>query len=68
MISNTTDKLPDKKPKELWETFVKGDDSRSNEKGSGLGLAIAKQIFDKHRIKAKINYKKDENSFEVTLI
>ncbi|MBP5493744.1 MAG: HAMP domain-containing histidine kinase [Lachnospiraceae bacterium] len=67
VISNTTDKLPDKKPKELWETFVKGDDSRSNEKGSGLGLAIAKQIFDKHKIKAKIDYKKDTNSFEVNL-
>ena len=66
-ISNTTDALPDKKPKELWETFVKGDDSRSNEKGSGLGLAIAKQIFDKHKIKAKINYKKETNSFEVNL-
>ena len=66
-ISNTTDALPDKKPKELWETFVKGDDSRSNEKGSGLGLAIAKQILDKHKIKAKINYKKDTDSFEVNL-
>ena len=45
-ISNTTKDLPQKKPEELWNPFVKGNDSRTNETGSGIGLAIAKRIFN----------------------
>ena len=59
-ILNTVEELPDKKGEELWETFVKGNDSRSNEKGSGIGLAIAKSIFDIHKIKASIEYEDGE--------
>ena len=55
-LSNSAISIPDRKPEELWESFVKGDDSRSGENGSGLGLAIAKRIFDKHKIKSKIKY------------
>ena len=38
----------EKDPKQLFEPFVKGDDSRSETKGSGLGLSIAKKIVDMH--------------------
>lgn len=60
-ISNSVEMFPPKDPEELWETFVKGDDSRSNERGSGIGLAIAKRIFDIHKIKSKIEYRNDKN-------
>lgn len=59
-ILNSVEELPDKKGEELWETFVKGNDSRSNEKGSGIGMAIAKSIFDIHKIKASIDYEDGE--------
>lgn len=67
-ISNSTDKLPSKKPEELWDAFVRGDDSRTNENGSGIGLAIAKRIFDIHKIKARIDYAEEEKIFKVTLL
>ena len=68
VISNSTDKLPSKKPEELWDAFVRGDDSRTNENGSGIGLAIAKRIFDIHKIKARIDYAEEEKIFKVTLL
>ncbi len=67
-LANTVEVFPKRKPEELWETFVKGDDSRSNEKGSGIGLAIAKRIFDIHNIKSKIEYKEDENKQFVIIL
>ncbi len=67
-ISNTTKDLPKKRPEELWNPFVKGSDSRTNETGSGIGLAIAKRIFDIHKIKAKIEYEDtQEKLFKVHL-
>ena len=33
---------------DLFDPFVKGDDSRSGDKGSGLGLSISKKIADMH--------------------
>lgn len=33
---------------ELFEPFVKGEESRSQNKGSGLGLSVAKQVMDMH--------------------
>ena len=68
VISNTVEALPNKKPEELWESFVKGDDARSNEKGSGIGLAIAKSIFNLHKFKSSIEYTDgEEKKFEVYL-
>lgn len=67
-IVNTVEELPKKKPEDLWETLVKGNDSRTNEKGSGIGLAIAKRIFDIHKIKAHTQYADgDPKEFKVTL-
>ena len=69
-ISNSTESdLKDMDHKELWKAFVKGDESRSNEKGSGLGLAIAKNVFDRHRIKATIKTEQvnGHNTFVVLL-
>ena len=37
-----------KSEEELFEPFVKGEDSRSLNKGSGLGLSVAKQVMDMH--------------------
>lgn len=37
-----------KSEEELFEPFVKGEDSRSQNKGSGLGLSVAKQVMDMH--------------------
>ena len=39
---------------ELFEPFVKGDDSRSESGGSGLGLSIAKKITDMHGWKIEL--------------
>ena len=36
---------------ELFDPFVKGDDSRSESRGSGLGLSISKKIADMHGYK-----------------
>ena len=38
----------EKDSEQLFEPFVKGDDSRSGDKGSGLGLSISKKIADMH--------------------
>lgn len=66
VISNTVEELPKNKSEELWESFVKGDEARSNEKGSGIGLAIAKSIFNLHKLKSSIEYKDGEKKkFEV---
>ena len=38
----------EKSGKEIFEPFVKGDNSRSESTGSGLGLSIVKKITDMH--------------------
>lgn len=64
-IANTT-KEKIKNPKKMWEPFVRGDESRSNNKGTGLGLAIAKSIFEKHKLKSSIEYK--DGRFAVVIV
>ena len=38
----------EKTENELFEPFVKGEDSRSKNTGSGLGLSVVKQVMDMH--------------------
>lgn len=33
---------------ELWKPFVKGDESRNEQRGTGIGLTIVKNIADIH--------------------
>lgn len=54
-----------KSEEELFEPFVKGEDSRSQTKGSGLGLSVAKQVMDMHgfEIHLKQPYKNYTKAF-----
>lgn len=63
-ISNTTTEIV-KNPSKLWEPFVRGDESRSNQGGTGLGLAIAKSIFDKHKLKSRIKVSEERFVIEI---
>ncbi|MCR5772855.1 MAG: ATP-binding protein, partial [Butyrivibrio sp.] len=56
--------------KELFEPFVKGDDSRSQNTGSGLGLSVAKQVMDMHGydITLKQPYKSYTKAFVLTFL
>lgn len=54
-ISNEVIKVPQRKPDELWQPFVKDDDSRGRRSGSGLGLSIVKSILDVHGYKSAIS-------------
>ena len=47
-LLNEVEKLPTKDPAKLFERFLKGDPSRTEENSSGLGLAIAKRILELH--------------------
>lgn len=53
-VSNPVSQMPQISTEELWEPFVKGDDSRGKRSGSGLGLSIVKSILDIHGFKAEI--------------
>lgn len=59
-----------KSEKELFEPFVKGDDSRSQNTGSGLGLSVAKQVMDMHGydITLKQPYKSYTKAFVLTFL
>ncbi len=52
------------KPEQLFDPFVKGDDSRGST-GTGLGLSIAKTIMDMHKFGMEI--KLEDNVFEVKI-
>ena len=54
VIENTPVEPLKLKPSELWKPFVKDDESRSDKSGTGLGLSIAKNIFNRHKLKSKI--------------
>lgn len=46
-VADTGEKIQ-KSEEELFEPFVKDDDSRSKNEGSGLGLSVARQVMDMH--------------------
>lgn len=45
---------------ELWKPFVKGDNSRSEQKGTGIGLTIVKNITDVHGFELVLQCKEQE--------
>ena len=53
------------KPEKLWEPFVKGDESRSENNGTGLGLSIVRNILLSYGFKSKIKVK--GNSFNIII-
>lgn len=57
ILENSPAQEIDCKPEKLWEPFVKGQKSRSDQNGTGVGLSIAKNIFNLHHVKAKIREK-----------
>ena len=65
IFENSPAKTIECKPKKLWEPFVKGSESRTENNGTGVGLAITKNILDMHHLKGKISYK--DNLFIVRI-
>jgi signal transduction histidine kinase len=66
-ISNTVEKLPQQKPEELTERFVRGNTARTQKNGgAGIGLSAAKRIAEMHKGRIRITYP-DEHSFCVTV-
>lgn len=53
----------------LFETFVRGDKSRMNDKGSGLGLTITKKIIELHNgnIRVDTTPQKGKTNFIIEL-
>lgn len=47
-IQNTSEPIPEDVLRNIWNPFVKGDNSRHGHKGTGLGLSIVKTIMDRH--------------------
>lgn len=47
-IKNLFEGELDKRTEELTESFVRGDNARSNNQGTGLGLAIVKNVVEAH--------------------
>lgn len=45
---------------ELWKPFVKGDNSRNEQKGTGIGLTIVKNITDVHGFDLALQSKEQE--------
>lgn len=56
LIRNTTEESFGN-PKLLWEPFVRGDESRSNQNGTGLGLSIIQSILLRHKLKYKLDFR-----------
>ena len=66
-LSNSVEKLPEQKPEELTERFVRGNTARTQKSGgAGIGLSAVKRIVEMHRGQFKISYP-DEHTFCVTV-
>ena len=45
---------------ELWKPFVKGDNSRNEQRGTGIGLTIVKNIADIHGFELSLQCEEQE--------
>ena len=64
-VVNTVAQLPEGKPEDLTERFVRGNAARTQKSGgSGIGLAAVKRIVSLHRGKLLITYP-DEKCFQI---
>ncbi len=66
-LRNTVSQLPESKPEELTERFVRGNTARTQKSGgSGIGLAAVKRIVSLHHGKLVISYP-DHRHFQVRI-
>ena len=66
-ISNTVEKLPEQKPEELSERFVRGNTARTQKSGgAGIGLSAVKRIAEMNQAKMEITYPGD-HEFRVSV-
>ncbi len=66
-LSNTVEKLPEQKPEELSERFVRGNTARTQKSGgAGIGLSAVKRIAEMHKGKLKIAYQ-SEHEFKISI-
>ncbi len=56
-ITNDSREVTNKTPEQLWQPFIKGDNSRSEKLGSGLGLSIVKNICELQGFEPQIEMK-----------
>ena len=61
--------IPERINTQVFDAFVKGDESRKSCDGSGLGLSIAKMIIEKHggKISLKKSTKDEKTIFSIAL-
>lgn len=69
VVSNEFEGELCKTPDELMESFVKGDNARSNSQGTGIGLAIVNHIARAHnfQVEIQVENKEPQQIFEVRI-
>lgn len=45
---NSGSRIPENRISDIWQPYIKADESRGNTKGTGLGLSIARTILELH--------------------
>lgn len=62
IIQNVTDVEYQGKLSNLWEPFVRGEDSRTG-RGTGLGLSIVANVLSRHKWNYRLAYDKEKKVF-----